>query len=183
MTICETIGRTSTLSESDGDWATETLGASATISGGSDCFTANTVESTNYAGSGSGPESSTDTSDPLTGTVSVNPSGSSWSSLSQTFGDVLGSGGTISSGSLTYSNVASQSDADTRAESGTETFPDGAFPSQTASYSIGTNDADTHTDDESGSETLGVEARFPREHRRHALGDGPAWWDRAGERQ
>ena len=55
MTLTGTDSTADTDNESDNDWATETLGASGTISGGSDCFTVSDLDTSTYNDSGSGP--------------------------------------------------------------------------------------------------------------------------------
>ena len=52
--------------------------------------------------SGSGPENYNDTSGTPNGTATVNGSGSSSNMVDQIFGDTLGTGGAIASGSLSY---------------------------------------------------------------------------------
>jgi len=156
MTLTETNTTTDTDNESDQDWASETLGASATISGGSDCFTVDTLDTSSYVSSGSGPENYNDTSDDPNGDATVDGSGSSSSQVDQTFGDTLGSGGVIASGSLSYTDSNSDTDAETKTESGTETIPDENYSlSQTASYTVTTTNADTDSAFETGTETLG----------------------------
>ncbi len=84
-------------------------------------------------------------------------SGSSSNLTKQTFGDALGTGGDISSGSLTYTVTSSETDAATTTETGTETLADELSdgPSQTASYSVTTTMPDSASDWETGTETLG----------------------------
>ena len=55
MTLTETDSTTDTHNESDNDWATETLGVSGAITGGSDCFTVSDLDASTYNDSGSGP--------------------------------------------------------------------------------------------------------------------------------
>ena len=157
MTLTETNTDTDTDNESDQDWAVETLGASATISGGSDCFTVYDLDTSSYVSSGSGPENYNDTADAPNGTATVTGSGSSSSLTNQTFGDILGSGGGIASGSLSYTVTSSETDAATTIESGTETIADELSdgPSQTASYDVSTTMPDNATAYETGTETLG----------------------------
>jgi hypothetical protein len=154
ITFTETDVASSTDTESDKDWATETLGTSATISSGSDCFTVSSLETATDTSNGSGPETYNDGS----GSATLTGSGKSSSLMYQTLGDVLGSGGAISSGSLSYTDSTSESDAQTNTESGTETVSDelGGGPSQTASYSVSTTSSDTDTAYETGTETLGA---------------------------
>ena len=84
-------------------------------------------------------------------------SGSSSQLTHQLFGDSLGSGGAIASGSLSYTVSSSDSDAAATTDSGTETIPDEASggPSQTASYSTTETTPDDETAYETGTETLG----------------------------
>ncbi len=93
--------------------------------------------------SGTGPEDYNDTSDDPNGTATVTGSGSSSALTHQTFGDVLGVGGDIASGSLSYTVSSSDTDAATTIESGTETIADELSdgPSQTASYTRQHDDA------------------------------------------
>jgi hypothetical protein len=157
MTLTETNKETDTDNESDQDWAVETLGASGTISGGSDCFTVNDLDTSSDTSNGSGPEDYNDTSDDPNGTATLTGSGSSSALTHQTFGDVLGVGGDISSGSLSYTVSSSDTDAATTIESGTETIADELSdgPSQTASYTVDTTMPDNATAYETGTETLG----------------------------
>ena len=128
-----------------------------TISGGSDCFTVNDLDTSGYVSSGSGPENYNDTSSIPNGTATVTGSGSSSNLTYQTFGDILGSGGGIASGSLSYTVTSSDTDAATTIESGTETIADELRdgPSQTASYNVSTTTPDNDTAYETGTETLG----------------------------
>ena len=158
MTLTGTATSTDTDGEADEDWATETLGTSATIAGGSDCFTVDTLDASSYTSSGSGPENYNDTSGTPDGTATVNGSGSSSSLIYQEFGDVLGTGGAISSGSLSYTDSTSETDDQTTTESGTESVSapivDGG-PKETGLYTITTSTPDDETAYETGTETLG----------------------------
>ena len=98
MTLTNTSTESTTDNETDQDWACETLGASGTISGGSDCFTVSDLETSGTTSTGTGPENYNDTSSTPNGTATVTGSGSSSNLMKQTFGDVLGSGGDITSG-------------------------------------------------------------------------------------
>jgi trimeric autotransporter adhesin len=132
------------------------LGTSATIAGGAVHFTAFNNDNSSYTTSGSGPETDTDTASGVAGTAKVSGSGSSSQYTWQLFGDTLGSGGVISSGSLSYEVTSSETDADSTTDSGTETIPDElGGPSQTASYSITESTPDNETAYETGTETLG----------------------------
>ena len=157
MTLTATVTTTETDNESDQDWAVETLGTSGTIASGSDCFTVNNLDTSAYVSSGSGPENYNDTSGSPNGTATVTGSGSSSNLTHQTFGDVLGVGGDISSGSLSYTVSSSDTDAATTTESGTETIADELSDgtSQTASYDVSSTLPDTATAYETGTETLG----------------------------
>ena len=158
MTPTETNTTTDTDNESDQDWACETLGASAAIESGSDCFTVNNLETSSYVSSGSGPENYNDTSGTPNGTATVNGSGSSSNLVFQQFGDVLGTGGGIAAGSLSYTVSNSDSDAGTKTESGTETIAVELVggSSQTGSYTVDTTTGDDDTSYETGTETLGA---------------------------
>ena len=108
---------TDTNTEYDDDWACETLGTSTIISGGSDCFTFDVLDSSGYDSTESGPEVYL-LNDDTPGTTSdgsaiVDSSGSSSSLECQEFGDDLGPGGDHS-GSLSYSDTASDSGGETR---------------------------------------------------------------------
>ncbi len=157
MTLTSTVTNSDTANESDQDWACETLGMSGTISGGSDCFTVSNLETSGYTSTGSGPENYNDTSSTPNGTATVNGSGKSSDFTYQKFGDLLGGGGDISSGSLTYTVTSSETDAATTTETGTETIADEITlgPSQTASYSVTTTMPESASDWETGTETLG----------------------------
>ena len=157
MTLTETNSDTDTDNESDQDWAVETLGTSGTIAGGSDCFTVNDLDASTYTANGSGPEDYNDTSDDPNGTATVTGSGSSSNLTHQNFGDVLGVGGDISSGSLSYTVTSSETDDPTTIESGTETIADELSDglSQTASYDVSSTLPDDATAYETGTETLG----------------------------
>ncbi len=164
-TVTTTTALTSTANESDEDWATESLGTSATISGGSDCLTTSSLDESTYSENGSGTESSSDTdfgfdeSDigPGSGSLTIGGgSGSSSSLFEQTIGDILAQGGAIASGSLTYTGTTSDSDIQTTTESGTEDTTDELtpLPTETASYGITTTTADNDSASESGTESL-----------------------------
>jgi hypothetical protein len=158
-TLSETDTDTSTGNESDEDWATETLGTGATIASGSDCFTVDEADSTNDSSTGSGPEDYNDTSDEPNGQVTLDGSGASSSLVHQEFGDILGSGGAISSGSLSYTDSTSESDEQTTTESGTESVADPVDPYRTGQmglYTVTTSRPDDETAFETGTETLGV---------------------------
>ncbi len=157
MTLTSTVTNSDTANESDQDWACETLGTSGTIAGGSDCFTVSSLETSGYTSNGSGPEDYNDTSSTPDGTAKVTGSGSSSNFTYQKFGDVLGSGGDIASGSLTYTVTSSETDVATTTETGTETIADelAGGTSQTASYSVTTMMPDSASDWETGTETLG----------------------------
>jgi len=163
MTPTETISTTTTDNETDEEWACETLGTSATIAAGSDCFTIDDLDTSDYHTSGSGPEDSNDTynissgAEILDGARTIEGSGSSSAYTYQTFGDLLGVGGDISSGSLTYTVSHSDTDDLTTIESGTEAIADELTDNgfQTASYDISTTTPDDDTAYETGTETLG----------------------------
>ena len=97
-----------------------------------------TLDTSSYVSSGSGPENYNDTSGTPNGTATVTGSGSSSNLVHQIFGDILGTGGDIASGSLSYTVSTSDTDAATTTESGTETIADELSdgPSQTASYNV-----------------------------------------------
>ena len=157
MTLTETNASTATANESDEDWATETLGAvAATIAGGSDCFTVGTENTSSYTSTGSGPESYSDTATTLSGDATVDTSGSSSSLDDQIFGDVLGSGGGITSGSLTYTVSSSDSSADSTTESGSVTATVGEGILETYSYGSDVTQPSDDTAYETGTETLGA---------------------------
>ena len=157
-TLSETMTDTDTDNETDEDWACETLGLSATIASGSDCFTVNDLDTSTYTSSGAGPENYNDTATDPNGTATESGSGSSSQLTHQIFGDALGSGGVIATGSLSYTVSSSDSDAATTTDSGTETLANDATggPSQTASYSITETTPDDDTAYETGTETLGA---------------------------
>ena len=102
LVVTRTLSTTGTESdtdnESDLDWACETLGQSAAIAGGSDCFTVNDLATTGYTSTGTGPENYNDTASGVNGTANVSGTGSSSQLTHQVFGDILGSGGVIASG-------------------------------------------------------------------------------------
>ena len=140
-TLSETSTDTETDTESDEDWATETLGTSATISGGSDCFTTSDLDTSDYDSGTSGPEDEEWGS----ATATEEDSGSSSNLVRQTLGDILGAGAAISSGSLSYTDSTSDSDEETRTDSGAS--DDGT--------DVTTTILDDDTEYETGTETLG----------------------------
>ena len=154
MTLTDTNTETDTSNESDGDWATETLGESATIAGGSDCFTVSESDSSVYNDTGSGPESYNDTSSSPADTATVNNSGSSSDLVYQTFGDALGTGGAISSGSLSYTDSTSEVDDEAADQVGAGTVSY-AIGSTVGTYGIDTGMSDADSDYETGTESLG----------------------------
>ena len=169
MTLTETNTDAATDNESDQDWATETMSPSDVIASGSDCFTISDLEATSATSSGTGPENYNDTSGSPDGTATVNGATSTSDLVYQTLGDILGTGGVIASGSLSYTVTNSDYAADTTFESGTETIPDeisattdylnggyGPADSQTASYTVDTTTPENDTAYETGTETLGA---------------------------
>ena len=99
------------------------------------------------------------------GTATTYGSGSSSNFRSQEFGDLLGTGGTSSSGSLAYSVSSSDADVTTTIEAGTETVGGevstanapvfNPTPEYSASYGTTSTLIDGAADDESGTESLG----------------------------
>jgi hypothetical protein len=131
--------------ESDNGWAYETLGTSATISGGSDCFTVDVQDDAGYDSTQSGTEYYSDGYDQSgTGTAGVDSFGSFSTSEHQEFGDDLGIGGAITSGNLSYTDTVS----DTSGDTSTGTYAD--------DFEIPTTILDNSTAYESGNETLGA---------------------------
>ena len=118
----------------------------------------NDLDTSSYTDSSTGSESDTDTATGVAGTVTISGSGSSSQLTHQVFGDILGSGGVIASGSLSYTVSSSDTDADSTTDSGTETLSDEVShgPSQTASYSTTESSPDDETAYETGTETLGA---------------------------
>jgi hypothetical protein len=147
-TLARSYTVTDTDIESDNDWACETLGTSATISGGSDCFTVDVLDDSGYNSIGSGPEGGDNGYNNPFGSGTVDDSGSSSNHEHQEFGDVLGPGGAISSGSLSYSETVSGSDGETRTDSLTNDIGGGV-------YQVITTILDGDTDYETGTENLG----------------------------
>jgi hypothetical protein len=127
------------------------------ISSGSDCFTVNDLDTSSDTSSGSGPANYNDAAHDPNGRVTESGSGSSSQLTHQVFGDVLGSGGVIASGSLSYTVSSSDTDAESTTDSGMETVGDDlpGGPSQTASYSVTESSPDNDTAYETGTETLG----------------------------
>ncbi len=123
MTATETTGATDTDTEDDEDWATETLGTSAVIEGGSDCFTVLTGDESDDDMTGSGTEDgSVHLSGDPDGAVTVSSPGSSTDLVDQTFGDVLVEGGAIASGSMTFEVENEDADDSGKGYGGTESY-------------------------------------------------------------
>ena len=148
MTLTETDSTTDTHNESDNDWATETLGVSGAITGGSDCFTVSDLDASAYNDSGSGPDAYDEGPG---GHTTIDTFGSSSNFVYQTLGDTLGTGGAISSGDLSYTDSTSDTDEEATTES--LTLP---WTSPTEySYNVTTTIPDNGTAYETGTETLG----------------------------
>ena len=132
-------------------------GASTAIASGSDCFTVNNLDTSSYLSSGSGPENYNDTAGAPNGMATVNGSGSSSNLVHQQFGDILGAGGGIASGSLSYTVSNSDADGESKTEEGAESIADelAGGASQTGSYTVDTTTRDDDTAYETGTETLG----------------------------
>ena len=107
-----------------------------------------------YDNTASGPESYNDTPSATSDTVTLDSSGSSSDLLYQTFGDALGTGGVISSGSLSYTDSLSDYDDQTAYQTGTGTVSYAAG-SISGTYNIVTSMSDGDSDYETGTESLG----------------------------
>ncbi|WP_165073864.1 RHS repeat-associated core domain-containing protein [Paludisphaera rhizosphaerae] len=157
MTLTESTGETTTERETISGWAEATLGDQGTVVSGSDSYTIDEFDASSGTLHGTGPETSSDTGRPLSGTATVDGTDSSTSTIHQEFADELGTGGTIASGYLSYTVSSSADDDSTRVEAGTETIgDDGGGSSQTESMGMTTTFSHENAAQEDGTETLGT---------------------------